>query len=594
MPKAIAPTPFTLQIIGHPYCFTLNALYGRERLSQPFIFRCVVSLHHPLCDGKKYIGSQVVFSLGSRQWSGYITDITPQDSDRNIVRYIFIIRPRIALMSDLPRCRIFKNINALDLICNILNEDRVKCYRIKCQRYYACQSSIVQYRESNFQFMSRLLSTNNLFYYFSQENKQQMLIIFDDLADLPGIPDPICESHLIDSRFIQSINDLNYHIKGKSTNSTLSLGKFTTNRMYYLVTHITHTIALTDDRKVPTSDSYHNRFHCQCLKNYQPSPASKLIISGHQYATVKTLFKYDMVGVMFPWDSSQTVVLAKLTHAVAGESYGHQWLPSINEQVVIMFYDGDPHQPYVIGSVALTSQSHDGFYIKQQGSHHNNHRVNKFYNQVRFANFNELACVDFQAIKNLYWQSCYMTQRIRGGHDICTKQGSMITKAQNNHIIIKASESIKLIVGKSTLEITSNTIKVNASKVIIQRSSNATLKAIARVSDLHICPRITAQIPHQGGKILTGALSILINGKPAARVGDLSPCTILVDKVISGALSVFFEGRKAARVNDVTQHGGRITSGSENVFIECDEKTHIKDKTLHKKNSPSSYYIKVK
>ena len=44
----------------------------------------------------------------------------------------------------------------------------------------------------------------------------------------------------------------------------------------------------------------------------------------------------------------------------------------------------------------------------------------------------------------------------------------------------------------------------------------------ARVGDMHACP-IPVPIPHVGGPILPpGALTVLIGGMPAARMGDLT------------------------------------------------------------------------
>ena len=84
----------------------------------------------------------------------------------------------------------------------------------------------------------------------------------------------------------------------------------------------------------------------------------------------------------------------------------------------------------------------------------------------------------------------------------------------------------------------------------------------------------------------------IINGKPAARVGDPAPCKILVDKVINGASQILFEGMPAARFNDKMQHGGKISSGSSNVQIGSTEKTNAftKQKSMEQ---IKKFYIKT-
>jgi len=39
-------------------------------------------------------------------------------------------------------------------------------------------------------------------------------------------------------------------------------------------------------------------------------------------------------------------------------------------------------------------------------------------------------------------------------------------------------------------------------------------------SDLHTCPLVTGVVPHVGGVVAMGSLTVLINNLPAARQGD--------------------------------------------------------------------------
>ncbi len=38
--------------------------------------------------------------------------------------------------------------------------------------------------------------------------------------------------------------------------------------------------------------------------------------------------------------------------------------------------------------------------------------------------------------------------------------------------------------------------------------------------DMHTCPLLTALVPHVGGMVAMGSVTVLINGMPAARQGD--------------------------------------------------------------------------
>ena len=45
----------------------------------------------------------------------------------------------------------------------------------------------------------------------------------------------------------------------------------------------------------------------------------------------------------------------------------------------------------------------------------------------------------------------------------------------------------------------------------------------ARLTDMHVCPMVTVLVPHVGGPVMApGAISTLIGGLPAARMGDMT------------------------------------------------------------------------
>lgn len=90
----------------------------------------------------------------------------------------------------------------------------------------------------------------------------------------------------------------------------------------------------------------------------------------------------------------------------------------------------------------------------------------------------------------------------------------------------------------------------------------------ARVGDMHTCPLVTGVVPHVGGPILPpGALTVLIGGQPAARVGDMAVCAGGPDVIALGSFTVLIGGQPAARMGDMTAHGGVIVMGLPTVMI---------------------------
>ncbi|MBI4704071.1 MAG: PAAR domain-containing protein [Deltaproteobacteria bacterium] len=95
------------------------------------------------------------------------------------------------------------------------------------------------------------------------------------------------------------------------------------------------------------------------------------------------------------------------------------------------------------------------------------------------------------------------------------------------------------------------------------------MPAAARISDMHVCPKVEpGPVPHVGGPILpAGEPTVLIGAMPAARAGDPALCVGPPDGVAQGEPTVLIGGRKAARVGDKTEHGGAIIAGCPTVLI---------------------------
>ncbi|UZE95108.1 PAAR domain-containing protein [Alkalimarinus alittae] len=91
------------------------------------------------------------------------------------------------------------------------------------------------------------------------------------------------------------------------------------------------------------------------------------------------------------------------------------------------------------------------------------------------------------------------------------------------------------------------------------------MKPIALVGDYHQCPAFFGPVPHSGGPIIKGASTVLINGRPIARMGDQAACNGPLDVIIEGSSTVLVEGVPAARMGDRTAHGGVIVVGDPSV-----------------------------
>lgn len=93
-------------------------------------------------------------------------------------------------------------------------------------------------------------------------------------------------------------------------------------------------------------------------------------------------------------------------------------------------------------------------------------------------------------------------------------------------------------------------------------------KPASRITDMHVCPMVTGTVPHVGGPILSpGGPTVIIGGMPSATVGSVCTCVGPPDTVAMGSTSVMIQGKPAARMGDSTAHGGKIVVGYPTVLI---------------------------
>lgn len=86
-----------------------------------------------------------------------------------------------------------------------------------------------------------------------------------------------------------------------------------------------------------------------------------------------------------------------------------------------------------------------------------------------------------------------------------------------------------------------------------------TLRQVARVTDRHVCPI------HGSNSIVTGEKNILVNNLPIARVNDSTGCGATI---VKGANYVYGANYKVAYLGSTTSHGGTITTGSFDTFVD--------------------------
>jgi type VI secretion system secreted protein VgrG len=164
-----------------------------EEMSRPFAFTLELIANSQSVNPASLVGQRASFCIimpdeaDTHRWfDGFITSFSYHGSDdrADSSRYHAEISPWIWFMGRTTDCRIFQNVSILDVVREVMNECPNACFddsRVNAEAYPKLEY-IVQYRESDLDFVSRLLERAGIYYYFMSEEGQHKLILADSAS----------------------------------------------------------------------------------------------------------------------------------------------------------------------------------------------------------------------------------------------------------------------------------------------------------------------------------------------------------------------------------------------------------------------------
>jgi type VI secretion system secreted protein VgrG len=166
-------------------------MLGREGLSEPFEYRLELVSEDRAIDPDNLLGEMITTRIqledGSwRYFNGYVSRFG-QYGDLNVfARYLVTVRPWLWFLTRTSNCRIFQNQSVPDIIKQVFHEHGFSDFKEKLSGSYASREYCVQYRETDFNFVSRLMEEEGIYYYFTHEKDKHYLV----LADSSNAHDP--------------------------------------------------------------------------------------------------------------------------------------------------------------------------------------------------------------------------------------------------------------------------------------------------------------------------------------------------------------------------------------------------------------------
>ncbi len=168
--------------------FTLTHFRGVERLSSLFEYTLVMSAQNREVDFKTLMGQSatVSVSLGSekRTYNGIIGHFEQDDTPFKALKpfetiYRATLYPKLWLLTLSVQCRIFQNKSTIDIIKSVLDEHQISHDDQVRTSGKDSLDFCVQYDETDFDFISRLMEREGIFYFFQQTDGAHKLVLAD-------------------------------------------------------------------------------------------------------------------------------------------------------------------------------------------------------------------------------------------------------------------------------------------------------------------------------------------------------------------------------------------------------------------------------
>ncbi|NSX53686.1 type VI secretion system Vgr family protein [Parasulfitobacter algicola] len=99
------------------------------------------------------------------------------------------VRPWLWFLTRTSNCRIFQDKSVIDIIKEIFGQRGFSDFKDKTKHSYTKRTYCVQYRETDFAFISRLMEEEGIYYYHSHDKTKETLILTDEASTHKAVED---------------------------------------------------------------------------------------------------------------------------------------------------------------------------------------------------------------------------------------------------------------------------------------------------------------------------------------------------------------------------------------------------------------------
>jgi len=164
-----------------------------EEMGRLFVYEVDMMSENHTLQAEDILGQNVTIRLdlstgGRRFFNGYVTRFAHTGHFEHYSTYGATVRPWLWFLTRTSDCRIFQDKRVPETVKEFFRDNGYTDFDDLLTRSYRTWPYSVQYRESDFNFVSRLMEQEGIYYYFQHENGKHTLILSDEVGAHQTIP----------------------------------------------------------------------------------------------------------------------------------------------------------------------------------------------------------------------------------------------------------------------------------------------------------------------------------------------------------------------------------------------------------------------
>ncbi len=177
-------------------CLLLEGFTGHEALSRLFSFQLELLSEKSSISFQDIVGQNVTITVAladgsQRYFNGFVSRFAQSRQDDRFTYYQAEVVPWLWFLTRTADCRIFQNMTVPDIISKVFKDRGFNDFRNSLQGSFEQREYCVQYRETDFNFVSRLMEQYGIFYFFEHQQGKHTLV----LANAPSAHKPCPSQH---------------------------------------------------------------------------------------------------------------------------------------------------------------------------------------------------------------------------------------------------------------------------------------------------------------------------------------------------------------------------------------------------------------